>query len=221
VVAATVASTLAIQLVLTSTGGADANSGVVDPTVGLEVRFARLFSYFTVLSNILVGVTSVMLAIRPQRDSAVWRVVRLDALLGIIATGVVFHLLLAPILDLAGWAYVATLGFHYATPILAVAVWLIFGPRPTMSASTLAWACLWPAAWLLFTFVRGEATGWYPYPFLDAGKLGLATALINSGLVLVGAAVVAAVLLLVDRLLPAPLRPQPDSPTPARVRSAG
>lgn len=66
----------------------------------------------------------------------------------------------------------------------------------------MAWAFAWPVAWLLFTFVRGAITGWYPYPFLDAAELGTDAAVRNAGMVVVVAALLTGLLWAVDRRLP-------------------
>jgi hypothetical protein len=37
-----------------------------------------------------------------------------------------------------------------------------------------------PAAYLIYLGVRGEATGLYPYYFIDVGQLGYARAAVNA-----------------------------------------
>lgn len=205
-IAVIISISLAIQMVLVVTGGADARSGGIDMSVGLDIRLARLFSAFTILSNIIVLVTAILLVIRPIRDGRLWRVVRLDALLSIVITGVVYAVVLAPQVNLTGWAFVITVGFHYLSPWLTLGAWLLFGPRPRFTWSTVAWAFVWPTAWVLYTFIHGSISGWYPYPFLDVTKLGFEGAALNSLMVLVVAIVFAVLLKLVDRVLPAALR---------------
>ena len=51
-------------------------------------------AYFTFMSNFLVGLTSLLLAIRPERRSDLFHAVRIAAIVCIIITGVVFNLLL-------------------------------------------------------------------------------------------------------------------------------
>ncbi|VXB59340.1 Pr6Pr family membrane protein [Plantibacter sp. T3] len=205
-IAVIIAISLVIQIVLVITGGADARSGGVDMSVGLATRFARIFSAFTILSNLIVFAVSVLLAIDPLRDGRLWRVARLDALLSIVITGIVYAVVLAPQVNLTGWALVITIGFHYLSPWLTLGAWLVFGPRPRFTWSTVAWAFLWPLAWVVFTFIRGGITGWYPYPFLDATRLGFDGAVRNALMVLVVAIVFAVLLKLIDRVLPAALR---------------
>ncbi|WP_447005636.1 Pr6Pr family membrane protein [Saccharothrix isguenensis] len=206
VLAAVIAAALITQLVLLFTGGADVNSGHAEAQAPLGVRLLRLFSYFTIQSNLFVLAVSLTLVLNPRRDGRGWRVARLDALLGIAITGIVFDLVLAPLVHPVGVAWWVNLGFHRLAPLMAVLGWLLFGPRPRVDRATVARALLlWPVLWIAYTFVHGAITGWYPYPFLDATALGFAVALRNALLVLV----VAVVLALVAKLLDAKLRPTP------------
>ena len=50
-------------------------------------RAVRYFSYVTIQSNIAVCVVCAMLAARPDREGPVFRVARLDAVIGITVTG--------------------------------------------------------------------------------------------------------------------------------------
>jgi hypothetical protein len=68
----------------------------------------------------------------------------------------------------------------------------------------VAGAFAWPVLWLLYIFVQGQFTRWYPYPFLDVTTLGFAVALRNSLAVLVLGIVLAVVLKVLDRRMPAP-----------------
>lgn len=56
----------------------------------LAWRVVRTLGFFTVQSNVLCLVVAWQLARVPQRDGSAWRVVRLDALLGIAVTGIVY-----------------------------------------------------------------------------------------------------------------------------------
>ena len=132
----------------------------------------NLFSYFTIQSNILVLLTAATIAVRPAFDSPLWRVLRLDGLLGIVITGVVYATVLAATNNPHGWALVTDSGFHWFAPWWTLAGWLLFGPRPRIDRRTLVWAVLWPVLWIAWTLIHGAATDWYPYPFTDVVALG-------------------------------------------------
>lgn len=149
----------------------------------IGARLVDLASYFTIQSNLLVAVTAVALALRPDRDGTVWRVVRLDALLGITVTGVVYLTVLAPLQDLSGAPAVADIGLHYVSPALAVLAWFGYGPRHRIDRRTAWLALVWPVLYFAYTLVHGPVAGWYPYPFLDVVVHGYASVLGNAVLV--------------------------------------
>lgn len=196
-----VAVALAIQLWLIFTGGPDPNTGDTVASVGIGTRLVQTVSFFTIQSNLLVLVVAATLVVDPRRDGRFWRVLRLDALLGITVTGLVFDLILIHYVHPSGWQLVATIGFHYIAPWATLLGWLLFGPRPRIDRSTVAWALVWPLAWIVYTFVRGALVDWYPYPFLDVAEVGLGVALRNTLFVVAVAAVLLAIFKLIDRVL--------------------
>lgn len=167
-----------IELVVALTGGPG-----LAPTHA--ERIVRLFSYFTIQSNLLIGGVSVALAVDPRRDGPVFRVLRLDALLCIAVTGIVYNTVLRGLVELTGAGMVSNVMLHVLAPVFAVVVWLLVGPRPRVTGRTVWWSVVYPVAWLVYTFVRGAVTGWYPYPFLDVNALGYAGAVTNSAVVAV------------------------------------
>jgi hypothetical protein len=200
VLALVVLASLGTQVALLLAGGTDAGSG--DGGVPVSTGLVRLFSFFTVQSNLLVLVSAVSLVLDPGRDGRLWRVVRLDGLLGIVVTGAVFGAVLAPLVHHTGVGWWINAGFHYVSPAMALLGWLLLGPRPRIDGRTLAWAFAWPVAWVVWTFARGAVVGWYPYPFLDVGSVGYATALRNTGFVVVLAVLLLGLLRWLDRRLP-------------------
>ncbi|MEV6110353.1 Pr6Pr family membrane protein [Streptomyces sp. NPDC051940] len=203
VLCAVVAAALVLQLVLILTGGADATTGRTVERLSTGTRLVRLVSYFTIESNILVLVAAATLVRRPDRDGRLWRVLRLDALLGIAITGLVYAVVLAPKVHLTGAALWATIGLHYVAPPATLAGWLLFGPRPRIDAATVRRAFVWPVLWIAYTLLHGAVSGWYPYPFLDVAERGYARALLNTALVLLLAAGLALLLAWGDRRLAA------------------
>jgi hypothetical protein len=141
-------------------------------------RVANLFCFFTIDSNLLVTVTSALVALGVARGR-VFTVVWVDALAGIIVTGIVYQVALAGLYELHGLSLFADTVLHKVTPILFVLGWLVAGPRGTLTWRTVWWSLLYPLAWLAFTLPRGALTGFYPYPFVDAGALGYGLVALN------------------------------------------
>ena len=144
----------------------------------LEREF-NTFAFFTIQSNLIVGATSLLLALRPERSSPVFATFRLIGVVAITVTGVIYHVALASIFDLQGWQLGNQL-VHTVVPVLAVVGWFSFGPRSLTSARIARWSLLFPIGWLAFTLIRGAVVKWYPYPFIDVTKLGYGGAVLNS-----------------------------------------
>jgi hypothetical protein len=138
----------------------------------LAEELFHLISYFTILSNLLVLMTTAAAARNPHIDGPVWRVLRLDGVVAITITGVVHWLLLRSLVDLAGWSYVVDKLLHVVVPLLTVLGWVAFGPRRRVNGKVVLLALIYPFAWLFYTLGVGALTGWYPYPFLDVGESG-------------------------------------------------
>ena len=168
---------------------------------GAVGRTLDFFSYFTIWSNIVVAVVATLLAIDPARDSRLLRVLRLDALLMITITGIVYAVVLAPNAHLTGWQVPANSLLHQITPLVTVVVWLVVGPRGWIAWRTVPESLVLPVVWIVFTLVRGAVIGAYPYPFIDVVKLGYGHVLVNLVVIAVIGVVIAVVLLGVDRLL--------------------
>jgi len=198
-VAAVVGAGLVLQLVLV----------VVAPDAGapgsVAVRVLRYFSFFTIQSNLLVLIVSITLARNAFRDGPVWRVLRLDAVLAITLTGVVHYVALRPIQDLVGLNAVADILLHVVSPVIVVAGWALFGPRPRVGGREVTWSVVWPVLWFGYTLVHGAIADWYPYPFVDVNELGYGRTLLNAAVVtVIFLALAAGARLLDTRLRPAP-----------------
>jgi len=153
--------------------GATVDDGFTRPFSSAFVRGLNAFVYFTLQSNIIVGVTTLLLALRLDRTSTLFRVFRLDGLIMIVVTGTVYHTMLSGLLELHGWSSVGNQLVHTVVPIMAVLGWLVVGPRGAISWRAVGLSVVYPIAWVVFTMTRGALTDWYPYPFLDVGEIGV------------------------------------------------
>jgi hypothetical protein len=168
---------IAVQVVVP----AGNDEGAVFPTTA--GRVFNVFCFFTIQSNLLVAVTSILLLIRRDRTSDGFWAFRLSGLVAITVTFAVFHTVLSRLYEFDGWDAVANQLIHTVAPLLAIAAWLLAGPRGHATPRIALLSLLPAGAWLVFMFVRGELIDYYPYPFVDVGDLGYARALLNAALV--------------------------------------
>ena len=142
-------------------------------------RIFNIFCFFTIQSNIILGVTSLLLALRLDRRSTVFAVFRLDGVLGITVTGLVYNTVLTGLFKLEGIAVVTNFLLHVLAPLLGLVGWLLFGPRRLVSGRIVGLATIFPLAWLAFTLLRGPIVDFYPYPFVNVIEEGYARVLLN------------------------------------------
>jgi hypothetical protein len=127
----------------------------------------------------------------------VWRALRLDSVLMIVITGVVYNLLLAEG-GKQGWDLVSNTLLHWVVPLVTPIVWIIAGPRGLIRGRTIALALILPLCWAAFALVRGQVVGAYPYPFLDVSTNGWPSVLTFIAVIVVVAVVLAMILWAVD-----------------------
>jgi hypothetical protein len=152
-------------------------------------RGLNVFVFFTIQSNIIVGVTTAMLALAVARPSSVFRVLRLIGVVAISITFIVFHVALRELQDLTGQAAVADVLLHTVSPVLCVVGWLVFGPRRQTSTRVVMLTLVFLLWWGSFTMIRGGIIEWWPYPFIDPTDSGYARVVVN--MVLIGGVFIA------------------------------
>jgi hypothetical protein len=164
-----------LQLVLTVTGNTSGGS-----SLPLTTRLLRFAGYFTIVTNLLVCVSTSRLALGRDLTTVAWRAVRLAGLVGIVVIGLVYPVALRSISDVHGWAAVADVGLHYLSPVLAVAGWVIAGPRHRIDRSVVLATLAWPVLWFAWVLIVGAWTDYYAYPFIKAEEIGYGQALLNA-----------------------------------------
>ncbi|MET0254786.1 MAG: Pr6Pr family membrane protein [Luteibacter sp.] len=143
----------------------------------------RFFSFFTILSNLLVALVATSAATggswAPLR---IWRGPRIRGLaaLSITVTCAIYAVVLQSLWHPMGPQLVADRALHYVVPFLFVVWWLALLPHGALVWSdALRWLAF-PLAFLVWTLVRGAFVHEYPYPFVDVDRLGYASVALNS-----------------------------------------
>jgi len=145
---------------------------------GAPERLIDLFSYFTIWSQIVVGVVMTLLYLNPARDGKLFRVFRIDSILMITVTGVVYNLLLGPNYPPQGLNQISSPIQHTITPLITVLVFVIAGPRGWFTLKNVVAALVLPIVYVFYTLFRGAIIGKYPYDFFDVVSFGYASVLI-------------------------------------------
>jgi len=165
-----------LQYVLSIDLALDNGKTVIDGTV-------VFLGYFTVLTNIFVALTATMPILAGSRRLGQWfasPMVVGSATTAILLVGIAYHFLLRQVWQPQGLQLQADIVLHYVVPILTFAYWLVFPPQAKLTIfAPLLW-CLYPLAYVVYAFVRGELLGIYPYYFIDVSSLGYGKAFLNA-----------------------------------------
>lgn len=162
------------------------------------------FSYYTNLSNLIIGIWQAMLFIGTLTggsfyDKLAGAGVRYALTLMIWVTHLVYHFLLVPdfkkrdMEKFKGEYYTyQNLTVHYAVPLLTVLQWLVCADKQVPLAAAFAWLII-PVLYLIFAMVRAMILGpepksgvyRYPYVFMDLDVQGWKHWIINVSLAFV------------------------------------
>lgn len=171
---------------------------------GLDLFSAlvQFFSFFTILTNITI--TLIYLSALAGWRWLGWfrRPVTRAMMVGVMLLVMIFyHILLRPIWRPQGLFLLCDYLLHYAAPILYALWWGITQKRGEIAFAALPLMLVPPLVYLAYVMARGALTNVYPYPTLNAFKLGYGQVAINVVLVALGLSLLYALVIGLDRAL--------------------
>lgn len=156
--------------------------------------------FFTIITNLLATLALAAAALGPRGALARFflRPGTATALaMSIVIVALIYQLLLHALWHPQGWQWLADMLLHRVIPLLFVLYWWLAVPKASLRWRRIGGWLLYPVGYFVYAMARGAVDGWYPYPFLDVGRLGYARVLLDgAGLLLVFVAVAAALLAL-------------------------
>ena len=141
------------------------------------------FSFFTILSNVLVAKSLGWSLLFPSTKIGMFcarPTVRSAVAVYIFIVGVIYNIVLKSIWNPQGWQLVADRILHDVVPVTYVICWYFMVPAKSLQWNSFLWWLIFPLCYLIYSLVRGMFTGWFPYPFLDVTKEGWNKVLLNS-----------------------------------------
>lgn len=171
---------------------------------GVLERLEKYFSYFTILTNILVALALTLPLLGPASSAAIWsrsEGVRAATTMYAVVVGVIYHLLLRATWQPQGFQIVTDTLLHTVMPLAILIDWIAFTPRGQLRWVDAAKWLAFPLAFGAWSLLHGAIGGWYPYWFIDVGELGYARVLINLVGLLAFFGIVGLIVVAIDRTL--------------------
>jgi hypothetical protein len=164
----------------------------------------RYFTFFTILTNILIAVASSVILLVPRSGWGKFfsKTTTLTAItVNIVIVGATYNTILRFIWSPQGLQLVVDELLHLVIPALFILFWLVF-----VSKGRLKWSNIWlwtiyPLVYLAIILLCGAFSGYYPYPFVDVAKLGYPQALLNCLGIAVALVIVSLLFVGIDKLM--------------------
>lgn len=155
---------------------------IINRTTEVSEAVIRYFSYFTILTNLLVAICFTSLWVTNSkgfrffsRSSTITAVT-----VYILIVGLVYNLVLRSLWDPQGLQLLVDNLLHSLTPLLALIYWFVYVSTKEINWKQTATWMLYPFFYLIYVMVRGSFSNFYPYFFIDVSKLGYTKALTNA-----------------------------------------
>ena len=155
------------------------NSGVAS-TGEIIIRY---FSYFTLLTNLLVAVCCTCLLLAPtSKWGRFFSKTKTSTAVTvyILIVGLIYNTILRFIWNPTGLQMMVDELLHTVIPLMFLFYWIIFANKSGLKWKDIFPWLIYPLVYLIFVLIRGSFSGFYPYPFIHAGNLGMQQTLINA-----------------------------------------
>ncbi|WP_406843046.1 Pr6Pr family membrane protein [Flavobacterium soyae] len=165
---------------------------------------ANFFSYFTILSNLLIALSLTFSIFLPKTKIGEFfssLSVQTAIALYIFIVALVYNTVLRGILIVTGWRLIADNILHVLNPVLYILYWLRYSEKEKLSWKDGVYWAIFPFFYLIYSLIRGVITNWYPYPFLNVVQIGYKTVLMNVGVMIIVFFIIGLLLIILNNKL--------------------
>jgi hypothetical protein len=151
--------------------------------VSLSETIIRYFSFFTILTNIIVAVCGTVLLLRPKSRwghffSSPATLTAVTVYITIV--GVVYNVVLRFLWQPRGLQYITDELLHTVIPVFFLLLWIVYVPKAGLNYKDAFSWLIYPVVYIIYTAIHGAITDYYPYPFTDVTQLGYGRVALNS-----------------------------------------
>ena len=167
-------------------------------------NMANTFSYFTVLTNLLIAISLSITILLPETKISQFftkAVVQSSLTSYIIIVCIIYNFAIR-----SSWIepvpkVIYNNILHVLTPILYLLRWIIYVPKGKLLWYDSIKSLVYPFTYLIYTLIRGELVNWYPYFFIDLRYISYLEASINILLVITLFILFGSLLISIDKII--------------------
>ncbi len=144
---------------------------------------ARFFSFYTILTNIVVALYSTLLFFKPEgklssyfsRASATTAIA-----VYILVVGLIYNLILRSLWAPEGLQRLADELLHVFVPLFFLIYWFVGANKTNLKWKNIIGWLVYPLVYLGLILLRGSVAHYYPYPFINVDSIGYKNVFLNS-----------------------------------------
>jgi len=144
----------------------------------------RFFSYFTILTNLIVAVyftSQVSGNFSKTKKSGILTAITIY----ILIVGIIYQIILRSTWNPTGLQRIVDELLHTIIPLLVLFYWYKYENKSDLSYRQIPPWTIYPLIYLFYILIRGHFSEFYPYPFVNVIDLGYSDVLLNSFWILV------------------------------------
>lgn len=153
----------------------------VAPFLEINIRF---FSYFTILTNLIVAVyftSQVFKKDQKSENSGTLTAITIY----IVIVGLIYQAVLRSTWNPTGLQRVVDELLHTLIPVFVLIYWFLYENKNGLNYKQIPKWAVYPLIYLFYILIRGNFSGFYPYPFVDVLSIGYSKVMMNSFWILV------------------------------------
>ncbi|HDZ04560.1 hypothetical protein LCGC14_0079660 [marine sediment metagenome] len=164
----------------------------------------RFFSFFTILTNILVTLYFTASVFKLKLIPFKWffskgTITAITAF--ILIVGLVYQVALRGVWQPTGLQRIVDELLHTIIPLYVLIYWCIKVRKNDLRLKSFLGWLLYPVLFIVFILARGHFSGFYPYPFLNVPEIGYEKTLLNISIVFATTLTIFTSLILIGKII--------------------
>lgn len=150
--------------------------------VPIAETIARFFTFFTILTNILVAITFTVIWLQPKNRLTFFLKPNTQTAIAvyIFVVGFVYNTILRFIWQPQGIQCLVDEMLHLIIPIVYIFYWYFKVEKSAVIWKNILGWLIYPIIYLIIIMIRGNYANYYPYPFVNVLELGIVKVAINA-----------------------------------------
>lgn len=173
---------------------------IINRQTDVQEAIIRFFSFFTILTNTLVALFFTNKITRKMnvlnKNGALTAITTF-----ILIVGLVYQFVLRATWNPTGLQFVVDELLHTIIPVYMFIYWLLYAKSNNFKLKYILPWLIYPIFYIIYVMIRGNLSGFYPYPFLNVTKIGLQQSIINISVILIVSLILMSFLILIGKKL--------------------